>query len=68
LRSSYEEGQALTVNSYDITLFDFAPDVNLKKFTQKRAFIKTIMKFSDIYRVCSKTQPPGTIVYFELKA
>ncbi len=51
LRTRYEEGQALFTYSYDISLFDFNPDERLKKFAQKRAFIKTIMKFSDVYYI-----------------
>ncbi|MBI3233785.1 MAG: hypothetical protein HYZ42_07050 [Bacteroidetes bacterium] len=50
-RTQYEMGQAHITYSYDIDIFAFDPDENLKRFAQKRAFIKTIMKFSDIYDI-----------------
>ncbi len=54
LRTPYEVGQAVSLYAYDISLFDFAPNVNLKLFAQKRAFIKTIMKFKDIWDADTK--------------
>lgn len=50
-RTQDEMGQAHITYSYDIDIFAFAPDNNLKRFAQKRAFIKTIIKFSDIYDI-----------------
>lgn len=54
LRTTTEEQQALALYAYDISLFDFAPEDPVRIFVQKRAFVKTIMKFKDIYDLDNK--------------
>ncbi len=49
LRTPYEQGQSVSLYAYDISLFDFGPIDALRNFVQMRAFIKTIMKFKDVW-------------------